>query len=145
MAPSITFTTRDNIPINGLPYQIGLALTGSGFLIALVTLTYTYHRLRATLANSALLAQLAYRLRGALAERDGQIADLEVQLCEYEKRFAEVFVVGEDEDEPPRGRDPRPVPMEGPLEAKVAKVVSQRATFVRNNSSRGTSRAGIGD
>ncbi|KAL6852707.1 hypothetical protein ACO1O0_007255 [Amphichorda felina] len=152
MAPISPITFRDNTPHSCTAYQVAVAMTGSMLLVSLCAFLYTYHRFRSTLANSSMLSQLSYRLRGTIEERDGHIGDLEAQISEYESRLGKVFTIGDGDDSDEEEEedvacsrvslhDAQSVPVSGALEPRVARMVTPRLTIIKPRGGRNSTMA----
>jgi hypothetical protein len=140
-----TTTTIANMPSgnnsNLLPYQVSIGLTGGLLLLTILLLAYTYHRLRLAMHNNSVLAQLGYRLKDCLRERDAEISDLEMFIRSIKDGLDGVFVIGEEDDEDleqgkkveeeKEDRDNFEYgPTPRPDEARTAHVVAPRTTYL---------------
>ncbi|KFH41856.1 hypothetical protein ACRE_074230 [Hapsidospora chrysogenum ATCC 11550] len=158
-------TAAANMPSGNskLPYQISIGLTGGLLLVTILLLAYTYHRLRLAMHNNSVLAQLGHRLKDCLRERDAEIGDLEMFIRSIKGGLDEVFVIGEeeeeddDDDDDGHHRQENKVkeeqedrdkfeygPTPRPEEARTARVVAPRTTYLTRKAGHDESTTAVG-
>ena len=152
MAFFIPIIRRDSIASHVLPYQVTIALTGGLLLLTLCTLLYTCYHLRFNRRRATLIVKATRHLENTLKERDGQVADLEAQLYGpknplngHKSSLGNLFTIGDDEEDDYEnvacdivdGHSTQyGLPVSGPLEPRVARVVSPRIVTVVKPKSR---------